>query len=65
LKPHEWLGSGAGEKKNEQAGTDPDIHVFTNMVGVGGNVAAKGFQRLTQIIIQKPIGEGLGLDSPR
>jgi trehalose synthase len=42
------------------ARTDPEIHVFTNIVGVG-NVEVNAFQRLSQVIIQKSIREGFGL----
>jgi trehalose synthase len=44
----------------EQVRTDPDIHVFTNLVGVG-NVEVNAFQRLSNVIIQKSIREGFGL----
>jgi phosphatidylethanolamine-binding protein (PEBP) family uncharacterized protein len=44
----------------KEARTDPEIHVFTNIVGVG-NVEVNAFQRLSQVIIQKSIREGLGL----
>ena len=44
----------------KEARTDPEIHVFTNMVGVG-NVEVNAFQRLSQVIIQKSIREGFGL----
>jgi trehalose synthase len=44
----------------KEAHTDPEIHVFTNMVGVG-NVEVNAFQRLSQVIIQKSIREGFGL----
>jgi trehalose synthase len=39
---------------------DPDIHVFTNLTGVG-NVEVNAFQRLAQVVIQKSIREGFGL----
>jgi len=44
----------------EEARTDPKIHIFTNLVGVG-NVEVNAFQRLSQVIIQKSIREGFGL----
>jgi trehalose synthase len=44
----------------KEARTDPEIHVFTNMVGVG-NIEVNAFQRLSQVIIQKSIREGFGL----
>ena len=39
---------------------DPEIHVFTNLTGVG-NVEVNAFQRLAQVVIQKSIREGFGL----
>jgi trehalose synthase len=39
---------------------DPDVHVFTNLTGVG-NVEVNAFQRLAQVVIQKSIREGFGL----
>lgn len=39
---------------------DPDIHVFTNLTGVG-NVEVNAFQRLAQVVIQKSVREGFGL----
>jgi trehalose synthase len=44
----------------EDARRDPEIHVFTNLVGVG-NVEVNAFQRLSQVVIQKSIREGFGL----
>ncbi len=39
---------------------DPDIHVFTNVTGIG-NVEVNAFQSLAQVVIQKSIREGFGL----
>ena len=39
---------------------DPDIHVFTNLTGVG-NIEVNAFQRLADVVIQKSIREGFGL----
>ncbi len=39
---------------------DPDIHVFTNLTGVG-NVEVNAFQRLADVVIQKSLREGFGL----
>jgi trehalose synthase len=39
---------------------DPDVHVFTNLTGVG-NIEVNAFQRLSQVVIQKSIREGFGL----
>ena len=48
------------KKVVEESQNDPDIHVLTNLVGVG-NVEVNAFQRLSHIIIQKSIREGFGL----
>jgi len=39
---------------------DPDIHLFTNLTGVG-NLEVNAFQRLSDVVIQKSIREGFGL----
>jgi trehalose synthase len=39
---------------------DADVHVFTNLTGVG-NIEVNAFQRLSQVVIQKSIREGFGL----
>jgi trehalose synthase len=44
----------------EASHTDPGIHLFTNLTGVG-NIEVNAFQRLSQIAIQKSIREGFGL----
>jgi trehalose synthase len=44
----------------EDARRDPEIHVFTNFIGVG-NVEVNAFQRLSQVVVQKSIREGFGL----
>ena len=44
----------------EGAKTDPYIHLFTNLTGVG-NVEVNAFQRLSDVVIQKSIREGFGL----
>ncbi len=43
-----------------EVGTDPDIHVFTNLTGVG-NVEVNAFQRLADVVVQKSLREGFGL----
>ena len=43
-----------------EAEADPQIHVFTNLTGVG-NVEVNAFQRLSDVIVQKSIREGFGL----
>jgi trehalose synthase len=42
------------------AKSDPAIHVFTNLTGVG-NIEVNAFQRLSDVVIQKSIREGFGL----
>lgn len=44
----------------EQVGDDPEIHVFTNLVGVG-NIEVNAFQMLSDVVVQKSIREGFGL----
>jgi trehalose synthase len=39
---------------------DPQIHVFTNLTGVG-NIEVNAFQRLSSVVVQKSIREGFGL----
>ncbi len=40
--------------------SDPLIHIFTNLSGVG-NIEVNAFQRLSNVIVQKSIREGFGL----
>ena len=40
--------------------SDPGVHVFTNLTGVG-NIEVNAFQRLSQVAVQKSIREGFGL----
>jgi trehalose synthase len=44
----------------EAAKNDVQIHLFTNLTGVG-NVEINAFQRLSDLVIQKSIREGFGL----
>lgn len=44
----------------EEAGGDPRIHVFTNLVGVG-NIEVNALQMLSDVVVQKSIREGFGL----
>ena len=44
----------------EAARGDPDIHLFTNLTGVG-NVEVNAFQRLSAVVLQKSLREGFGL----
>jgi trehalose synthase len=39
---------------------DPNIHVFTNLSGVG-NIEVNAFQRLSDVVMQKSLREGFGL----
>jgi trehalose synthase len=39
---------------------DGDVHVFTNLVGIG-NIEVNAFQRLSRVVIQKSLREGFGL----
>jgi trehalose synthase len=41
-------------------GGDRQVHVFTNLVGVG-NIEVNAFQALSRIVIQKSLREGFGL----
>ena len=45
---------------SEAAGSDPLIHLYTNLTGVG-NVEVNAFQRLSEVVVQKSIREGFGL----
>jgi trehalose synthase len=44
----------------EEAGKDGDIHVRTNLTGVG-NMEVNAFQRASDVVLQKSIREGFGL----
>ena len=44
----------------DETRNDPDIHIFTNLIGAG-NIEVNAFQRLSQVIIQKSLREGFGL----
>jgi trehalose synthase len=44
----------------EASASDPLIHVFTNLIGVG-NIEVNAFQRLSDVVVQKSIREGFGL----
>jgi trehalose synthase len=44
----------------EATKADPDIHVFTNLTGVG-NMEVNAFQQLSDVVIQKSTREGFGL----
>jgi trehalose synthase len=44
----------------ERAGSDPLIHIYTNLTGAS-NVEVNAFQRLSDVVVQKSIREGFGL----
>jgi trehalose synthase len=44
----------------EHAGGDPDVHLLTNLDGVG-DVAVNAFQRQAGVVVQKSLREGFGL----
>ena len=44
----------------DSAKSDPAIHLFTNLTGVG-NIEINAFQRLSDVVIQKSLREGFGL----
>jgi len=48
------------ETINNEALNDPDLHVFTNLTGVG-NMEVNAFQRGADLVIQKSLREGFGL----
>ena len=48
------------EKTVRRAGEDFDIHILSNLNGVG-NLEVNAFQRTAQIVIQKSVREGFGL----
>jgi trehalose synthase len=43
-----------------EADKDPDIHIFSNLTGVG-NMEVNAFQTASGVVIQKSIKEGFGL----
>ncbi|HYH28238.1 MAG TPA: glycosyltransferase, partial [Actinomycetota bacterium] len=48
------------EQTEEKRGADPDIHVLTNLQGVG-DTAVNAFQRASDVVVQKSLREGFGL----
>jgi trehalose synthase len=48
------------ELTNEHAGGDPDVHLLTNLTGVGDQ-AVNAVQSLADVVIQKSLREGFGL----
>ena len=45
---------------HKEADKDPDIHIFSNLTGVG-NMEVNSFQSASGVVIQKSIKEGFGL----
>ena len=48
------------QRTRDHAGDDPDIHLLSNLDGVG-NVEVNAFQRTATVILQKSLREGFGL----
>jgi trehalose synthase len=48
------------EKTSRHANNDPDIHLLSNLEGVG-NLEVNAFQRASEVVIQKSTREGFGL----
>jgi trehalose synthase len=48
------------EQTEEHRGGDPDVHILTNLQGVG-DVAVNAFQRASTVVLQKSLREGFGL----
>jgi trehalose synthase len=48
------------ERTVRRAGEDYDIHILSNLNGVG-NIEVNAFQRTAQVVIQKSVREGFGL----
>jgi trehalose synthase len=48
------------EKTEEARAEDPNVHVLTNLQGVG-DVAVNAFQRASDVVLQKSLREGFGL----
>lgn len=48
------------ERTVRRAGEDFDIHILSNLNGVG-NIEVNAFQRASQVVIQKSVREGFGL----
>jgi trehalose synthase len=48
------------EKTSRHANNDPDIHLLSNLEGVG-NLEVNAFQRASEVVVQKSTREGFGL----
>jgi trehalose synthase len=48
------------EQTEEHRAGDPDVHILTNLQGVG-DVAVNAFQRASTVVVQKSLREGFGL----
>lgn len=53
-------GWGIYKQITAEAASDPEIHVFTNLTGVG-NIEVNALQRLSDVVVQKSLREGFGL----
>jgi trehalose synthase len=53
-------GWGVYEALRATTAEDSNIHLFTNLVGVG-NIEVNAFQALSNVILQKSVREGFGL----
>jgi trehalose synthase len=53
-------GWGVYRELQDAVADDPEVHIFTNVTGVG-NVEINAFQRVADVIVQKSIREGFGL----
>ena len=48
------------EKTNQYKGDDPDVHLLSNLQGVG-NLEVSAFQAAASVVLQKSLREGFGL----
>jgi len=48
------------QRTRDHAGDDPDIHLLSNLNGVG-NIEVNAFQQTADVIVQKSLREGFGL----
>ncbi len=48
------------EKTNKYKGDDPDVHLLSNLQGVG-NLEVSAFQAAASVVLQKSLREGFGL----
>jgi trehalose synthase len=48
------------EQTEQRRAGDPDVHILTNLQGVG-DIAVNAFQRASAVVVQKSLREGFGL----